>query len=97
LSFPLLAVITALTLCSDFSDHYTSSKGYIMISNFFFFRKSCRSLDNVENVEKHCRAGQATDGNEAHANCMLDTKGYKHTIRICNTAFPLQQWLSESA
>jgi hypothetical protein len=28
---------------------------------------------------------------------MLDTKGYKHTIRICNTAFPLQQWLSESA
>jgi len=21
----------------------------------------------------------------AHAHCMLDTKGYKHTLRICNT------------
>jgi len=23
--------------------------------------------------------------NTAHAHCMLDTKGYKHTLRICNT------------
>ena len=35
-----------------------------------FFRKSCRLWDNVE---KYCRAGQATDGNMAHARCMLDT------------------------
>ena len=26
-----------------------------------------------DNVEKYCRAGQATDGNMAHAYCMLDT------------------------
>jgi len=24
-------------------------------------------------VEKYCRAGLATDGNMAHAHCMLDT------------------------
>jgi len=33
------------------------------------FRKSCRLWDNVE---KYCRAGQATDDNMAHAHCMLD-------------------------
>ena len=31
----------------------------------------------------------------AHAHCMLDTLVYKHTLRICNTAFPLQQWSHE--
>jgi len=34
-----------------------------------FFRKSYRLWDNVE---KYCRAGQATDGNMAHAHCMVD-------------------------
>jgi len=38
--------------------------------NNFFFRKSCNLWDNVE---KYCRAGQATDENIAHAHCMLDT------------------------
>ena len=37
------------------------------------------------NVEKYCRAGQATDDNMAHAHCMLDTLGYKHTLRLYNT------------
>jgi len=42
-----------------------------MYNNFtFFFRKSCRLLDNVG---KYCRAGQATEDNMAHAHCMLDT------------------------
>jgi len=36
-------------------------------------------------VEKYCRSGQATDGNIAHARCMLDTTVYKHSLRICNT------------
>ena len=35
----------------------------------------------------YCRAGQATDENMAHAHCMLDALGYKHTIRIHNTYF----------
>jgi len=42
---------------------------HFVFSNFFFFRKSCLLWD----VEKWCRAGQATDGNMAHAHCMLDT------------------------
>ena len=34
---------------------------------------------------KHCTAGEVTDDNIALAHCMLDTYGYKHTPRICNT------------
>jgi len=43
------------------------------------------------------RAGQATDDNMAHAHCMLDNQGYKHTLRTCNSylLYPLQQWLLE--
>jgi hypothetical protein len=60
-----------------------------------FFQKSCRLW---ENVEKYCRSRQATDDNMAHAYCMLDNKGYKHTFRIRNTfCFLLQQWLHERA
>jgi len=47
--------------------------------------------------KKYCRAGEATDGNMALARCMLHTESYKHTLRICNAAFPLQRWLRESA
>ena len=36
-----------------------------------FFRKSCRLW---ENVEKYCTAGQATDENIAHAQCMMALK-----------------------
>jgi hypothetical protein len=28
---------------------------------------------------------------------MLDTLKYKHTLRICNNAFPRQRWLRERA
>jgi len=38
-----------------------------------------------DNLEKYCRAGQATDNNIAHAHCMLDILGYKYTHRLCNT------------
>jgi hypothetical protein len=38
-------------------------------------------------VENYCRAGKATDGNMGHKHCMLDTLGYKHTLRIGNTYF----------
>jgi hypothetical protein len=44
-------------------------------------------------------AGEATDENiirMAHGLCMLDSQGYRHTLRISNTfAFPLQQWLNK--
>jgi hypothetical protein len=53
---------------------------HFTFNNFFF--KSCCLWDNVE---KYCRAGQATDDNMVYVPYMLDTKGYKHTHRICNT------------
>ena len=43
-------------------------------------------------MEKYGGVGQATDGsisNTAHALCMLDKQGCRHTLRICNTyCFP---------
>ena len=36
-------------------------------------------------VGMYCREGQATDDNTAHANYMLDTEGYRHTLRISST------------
>jgi len=45
-------------------------------------RNSCCLWDNREN---YCIAGQGTDDNMAHAHCMLDSQGCKHTLRICNT------------
>jgi len=58
----------------------------------FFFRKSCRSCDNVE---KYCTARQATDGNiicsmsfEFRINMATDT----HSEYAILIAFPLQQW-----
>ena len=38
-------------------------------------------------MEKYCRARQATDDDMAHAHCMLDTSGNKHTLQICNTYY----------
>jgi len=48
-------------------------------------------------MDKYCRAGQATDGDMVHAQCMLDAQGYKHTGCVILTAFPLQKWLHEHA
>jgi hypothetical protein len=48
-------------------------------------------------VEKYCRAGQDADENTTLEHCVLDTQGYKHTLRIRDTDFPLQQWLQEHA
>jgi len=46
----------------------------------FCFEKSCHLC---ENVEKYCRAEQATDDNTAHAHRILDTQGYKNTHSFC--------------
>jgi len=43
---------------------------HILCSITFFFQKSCSLWINVE---KYCRAGQATDDNMANAHGMLDT------------------------
>jgi hypothetical protein len=38
-----------------------------------------------KNLEKYCRAKQATDKSKVQAHCMLDSCGYKHTLKLCNT------------
>ena len=72
-----------------------SQNTYFML-NKFFLKKSHRLCDNVE---KCCRAGQATDDNTAHAYWKLDTYGYKYTLSGCVilTAFPRPQYLHERA
>jgi hypothetical protein len=47
-----------------------------------FVRKSFHLWDNVQ---KYCGARQATEDVIAHAHYMLDTQGYKHTLRIRST------------
>ena len=38
-----------------------------------------------DNAVKYCRLRQTTDDNMVHAQYTLDTKGYRNTLRICNT------------
>jgi hypothetical protein len=62
-------------------------KSRFMFSNFLL----SKIVPLWHNVEKYCRAGQATDNNTAHGYLRL-----KYTLRICNTyCCPLQQWLHE--
>ena len=56
---------------------------HILRSIIFFFFENLAVYEIMWNI-KYCRAGQATYGNMAHAHCMLDTLGYRHTLRICN-------------
>ena len=59
---------------------------HFMLTIFFLFRKLCHLWDRP-NVEKYGTAGQATDDSKirAHALCVLDKYGCRHTLRICNT------------
>jgi hypothetical protein len=83
---------TDVQLCSYFAHNFLQwemlqteavekIKVHFMFNNIFE-RKSCRLWDNVE---KYGRTGQTTADNMAHVRRMLDTEGYKHTLRICNT------------
>jgi hypothetical protein len=50
-------------------------KKHILCSATFF----SKIVSLWDDVEKYCRAGQATDDNMANAHYMLDTQGYKYT------------------
>jgi hypothetical protein len=50
-------------------------ESHILYSTTFFENRASYEIT----CKKLCGAGQATDGNMAHAHCMLDTYGYKHT------------------
>jgi hypothetical protein len=64
----------------------------------FMFDIFSRKSYCLRDVEKWCRAGQATDDTMAYAHCILDTEDYKHILRIRNTyCCPSLQWLQERA
>jgi len=69
-------------------------KTHVLLSVTFTFRKSWRLSDNVG---KNCRVLQTTDENMAHAHCLLDSEGYKHTQYIIFISFPQQQQLYDRA
>jgi hypothetical protein len=55
-------------------------KTHFIFNNFFFWKPCCL----WENVEIYCRAGQAADECMVHALCVMDTWGYRYTLRICS-------------
>ena len=57
-------------------------KTHILCSITFFFFEN-RAVYEIM-WEKCGTAGYTTDDNTARAHCMLDTEGYRHTLRICN-------------
>jgi hypothetical protein len=66
--------------CEMFQTKFVEKiKAHILYS-LTFYHKLCRLLDNVE---KYCTAGQATDDNMAHAHFMMYSYDYTHTI--CKT------------
>jgi hypothetical protein len=63
-----------------------SDKSFREIQNthYIFNKFFSKILPFMNKAEKYCRVGQAIHDNMAHTHCMLDTKGYKHTLRMCN-------------
>jgi len=85
------SVILRMRNVSDQSRRENQNTRFISIT--FFFRKSCSLRDNVE---KYCRAGQATGDNTTHAHCMLIPKATNtHSKYVIVIVFPLQQCLHE--
>jgi len=64
----------------------------------FFFSKTVPFMGRCVKLWKN-RTEHRWQYNTAHALWMLDTQGYKHNLRMCNTYcfFLLRQWLQERA
>ena len=60
---------------------YRKSK-HILYAITIFFRKYSILWDNVE---ERCRPGQAADDIMVCEHSQLDTQGYRHILKICNT------------
>ena len=54
-------------------------------AHFVFNNPFPKILPLLDHAEMYCRAGRATDDNMTHALCVLDSLGFKHTLRICST------------
>jgi len=67
---------------------------HYVFNTIFFFRISCRLLDNVE---KHYRVGQAKEDITAHVlACWITKATNTNSEYVILIAFPLQQYLHES-
>jgi len=93
----LITCGSVLLRLRNVSDKICSYNQNTNLYSVTFFEKSCRLWDNVE---KYCRAEQATDDNTIRRMCIacwiskaIDTNS-EYVIFI---AFPLQQWLQERA
>ena len=70
----------------NFSDKFVEDiKTRFYVQGLFIFSKIVHFFVICE--KKYCFADQATDNNMAHAHCTLDTTGYKHTLKLCNTYY----------
>ena len=67
----IVSVAVLLTVRYVTDKSCTENQNTHFVSSNFLFRKSCRFYDIM--WRKYCRAEQATDGNMAHAHCLLDT------------------------
>ena len=76
------SVLLRMRNASDNSCRENKKKTHILCL-IILFRKSCPLWYNVE---KCCRAGQATDDSMKHAYCMLVTEDYKRTLRMWSTS-----------
>jgi hypothetical protein len=68
-----------------------------ILCSITFFRKSCRLSDNVE---KYCRARQATDDSiirRMRFACWITKATDTHSEYLIPVALPRQQWLRERA
>jgi hypothetical protein len=61
-------VILRMTNVSDSFSCRDNQTTQFVFSKFFFINRAVF----LDKVEKYCRVGQVTDGNMAHAHCMLD-------------------------
>jgi hypothetical protein len=75
------SVLLRMTNVSNKSCRENQNK-HFLFSNFLCYQKSCRLWHNVD---KYCRAWEATGYNVAHAHLALVNWSYKHTLGICNT------------
>jgi hypothetical protein len=74
--------------CTEIQDtHFTFSNS--------FFRKWCRLWDKM--WKKYGIVREATGDNMVNAPCVLDRKGYKHTLRICHSCcFSTARWVTRT-
>ena len=65
-------------------------------NTYFVFKISSENRAIYEIMWKNFRTGQTADDHMAHAHCVLDSLGYKHSKFVTIIAFPLQPCLNEN-